>query len=98
MNFDITKFREVFKRSGLTKSEIARIAGTTRQTIYNWYTSGHGPTQHVLEQRAGNAVVVLHALMHAARPVLPFPTTISPQTRAQKIETIVAKVVSLKTN
>ena len=98
MKFDIAKFRAVFERSGLTKAEIAQIAGTTRQTVYNWYKTGHAPTQHALDQRAGNAVIVLHTLMTAARPVLPFPSTISPATRGQKIETIIAKVVSLKTN
>lgn len=97
MKFDLTKFREVCDRSGLTKAEIAEIAGTTRQTVYNWY-SGHVPKQQVLVNRAAAATTALFALMTAQRPVLPFPSTLSPQTRRQKIDTIISKVVSLKCN
>ncbi len=97
MKFDIQKFRVVCDKSGLTKTEIATIAGTTRQTVYNWY-AGHEPKQQVLAQRAAAATVVLYTLLTAQRPVLPFPATLSPQTRKQKIDTVISKVVSLKAN
>ena len=97
MNFEPLKFRSVYELSGLTKNEIAEIAGTTRQTVYNWYR-GHPPKQQVLAQRAAAATTVIFALMTAQRPVLPFPASLSAPTRAQKIKAIIAKVVSLKSN
>jgi DNA-binding XRE family transcriptional regulator len=97
MNFDPLKFRAVYERSGLTKNEIAEIAGTTRQTVYNWHR-GHPPKQQVLAERAAAATTVIFALMTAQRPVLPFPESLSAPTRVQKIKAIIAKVVSLKSN
>lgn len=49
--FDQTKFKTVFDKSGLTKSELASLYGVSRQTIYDWYTGASAPTQKALAAR-----------------------------------------------
>lgn len=37
MAFDHSTFKRVFEESGFTKSELAKLFGVSRQTIYSWY-------------------------------------------------------------
>jgi transposase-like protein len=76
--FDTTKFRKVMDESGLTKAELAKLYGVSRQSLYAWRDTA--PRQHTLAERAEKYTAGLLAGM--ARGLLPFSAGLTVQKRA----------------
>lgn len=79
--FNCTQFRKVMDKSGLTKAELARLFGVSRQTLYTWRE--RAPHQKTLTERAEKYTAGLTAAMD--RNLLPFPDSVVEPARAAKI-------------
>ena len=82
MAFDREAFEQVVDRSGLTKTELALLYDTTRQTIHNWINGGE-PTNR-LTVRFYNKVST--GLVKAiARRLFPYNVNISKEERKDRV-------------
>lgn len=85
IKFDRQGFEKVVAGSGLTKSELAKIYGTTRQTVYNWIGGGE-PTNGTLLRTYNNVTTGL--LRAIAKKLLPYSINVSKDERSQRITTM----------
>ena len=91
--FDRAGFKRVVKDSGLTKTELATLYSTTRQTVYNWL-GGSEPNNEVLI-RLFNGVT--SGLLKAIdKKLLPFGIGISREERTKRVAIMVAKLHAQK--
>lgn len=79
--FDCTQFRRVMDDSGLTKQELSKLLGVSRQTLYTW--RDRAPHQRTLAERAEKYTAGLYAAM--TRGLLPFPASITRDARVGKV-------------
>lgn len=87
--FNRAAFKDVCERSGFTMPELAKIYGTTRQTIYDWRTRSE-PTQLALAERAAATTKALTKAIELK--LLPFPRTLARKTRDERIAAIVQQI------
>lgn len=82
MAFDRAAFEQVIERSGLTKSELALLYDTTRQTIYNWINGGE-PSNRLLVRFYNKVSTGLGKAI--VRKLLPYNVNISKEERKQRV-------------
>lgn len=91
--FDRAGFKQVVDKSGLNKTELATVYGTTRQTIYNWLAGGE-PNNEVLIRTFNR--VTTGILKAFAKKLLPFGVGLSREERSKRVATMVATLHAQK--
>lgn len=86
MVFDRNAFLKVVSKSGLSKTELALVYATSRQTIYNQLSGGE-PTSHVLIRQWNHVSTGLQRAID--KRVLPFAGLVSKEERKKRIDVIV---------
>lgn len=81
MEFPVMAFRKVMLDSGLTKAELAKLYGVSRQTLYTWRDTP--PKQQTLAERAAAYTSGLIAAIN--RNLLPFPASTSREQRDERL-------------
>lgn len=86
-------FERVIKETGLSRLELAKIYGVSRQTIHQW-TVGAGPRPGSYTARM--AIVITTALLiaveHRILPLLP----LDKQVRRRRVATMVSRMQGIK--
>jgi hypothetical protein len=91
MAFDCKKFKRVMDSSGLTKAELAKLFGVSRQALYLW--CDRAPGQKTLAERAEKYTDGIIAAM--SRGLLPFAATVSPERRTEFLLTMAKRLHTL---
>lgn len=91
--FDPVEFKRVVATAGLTKTELARVYGVSRQTIYGWLDGapprGEGYTARM-------AVAITHGILSAVqRKVLPM-RAVNAAERKRRVDKMATMLQSLK--
>lgn len=81
MAFNTPQFKRVMDDSGLTKAEMSKLYGVSRQTLYTWRTDP--PKQRVIAERAEVYTTGLIAAMD--KNLLPFPASLTREQRGERL-------------
>lgn len=84
--FDREGFLRVVEESGLTKTELATLYDTTRQTVYNWMAGGE-TTNRVLMRLYNKITAGL--LKSITKRLLPFHVNVTKEERKNRVAAMV---------
>lgn len=86
---DSAQFKRVYKRTMLSKAELALLYGVTRQTIYNWINGGE-PTQGFVLKHAEEMTRILNAMLD--KQLLPFSKALTKERRIERLKKVLTQV------
>ena len=91
--FDRTKLQKIAHDSGLTRTEIARLFGVSRQTLYSWINGTSQPQQAFMKRLVGRGC---DSILHAMKmKVLPMYQGLTPAQRRHHVGVMAQKVQSV---
>lgn len=91
--FDKTKLEKIVRDSGLTKLEIARLFGISRQTLYTWLEGKSMPKQDYMKRLVGRGC---ESILNAMKMrVLPMSVGLTKLQRRHNIGVMAQKIQSI---
>lgn len=90
-DYDFAKLEKLLIDSEVTHTEFAKLCLVSRQTVYNWVTTGRGPNQKLLRGKVVRGIGLIEAALNAG--ALPRPRIDGRQPKFSELGEVLRKFV-----